>query len=233
MNQPQNFSDVLYTQEYVYPRFSNGNISVAETYVALTIGLLDPGSLPPMVIFQHDGQQWCRDTRRLTIARALERNYDHEVLEGLKVIYAKKTEKSYEKQYNNLISERIPAMKRKHLDGKSVKVSTRKGSTCCFDLASNLFRDDVIEHIARDHLQMKFDDLIGLTSYNCERCGMKTQLQVKRFGTRKQRKCYRIMRNCGCDDQGYKIDQPWQQVSLRVMCDEVSKYKAKSTRSKL
>jgi hypothetical protein len=227
MNQLQKFSDVFYTQQYVYPRFSNGKMDVAETYVALAIGLLDPDSLPPIVIFQHDNKRWCRDTRRLTIARALERNHHYKALGGIKVINAEKTDKCYEKQYNNLIRERIPAMKRKKLDGKSVKVSTRKGPTCCFNLASNLFRDDVIEHVAEDHLQMEFDDLIELNSYNCERCNATTQLQLKRFGTKKQRKCYRIVPDYGGGDQNYKIDKPWQQVSLRIMCDEVRKYKAK------
>jgi hypothetical protein len=229
MNQSQKFSDVFYTQQYVYPHFSNGKMSVAETYVALAIGLLDPGSLPPMVIFQHDNKRWCRDTRRLTIARALERSHHDEVLGGIKVINAEKTDKCYEKQYNNLIDERISAMKRKKLDGKSVKVSNRKGVYCCFDLASNLFRDNVIEHVADDHLQMKFDDFIELNSYNCERCNTKTQLQLKRFGTKNERKCYRIVPDCGCNYQEYKIDKPWQQVSLRIMCDELTKYKANSS----
>jgi len=202
-------------------------MSIAETYVALAIGFLDPDSLPPTVIFHHDNKQWCRDTRCLIIARALEQKHYHQVLEAMQVIDVEKTDKRYEKQYINLIYERIPAMKRKKLDGKTVEVSTRKGSVCCFDLVSDRFRDDVISHVAKDHLNMKVAQLRDLNSYYCEKCKETTQLQLTRFGSKKQRKFYRIMRQCQCNDQGHTIGIPWQQVTFRIMSSELRKYKTK------
>jgi hypothetical protein len=226
MSRSRTFSDVLYTQKSVYSNFSNGTMSIAETYVALAIGFLDPTSLPPMVIFDHDLLSWCRDTRRLVIARALEQNCYFPVLEKMQVIDAKKTDNNYKEQYNNLINERLPAMKRKKFDGKNVEVSTRKGRFCCFDLASNLFRDDVIEHVAKCHLDMTVTELENLNTYQCKTCGNETKLQFTRLGNRKQRKYYRIVRGCKCVDQGHIIDIPWQEVSFGRICDELRKYKS-------
>jgi hypothetical protein len=226
MSRSRTFSDVLYTQKYVYPNFSNGTMSIAETYVALAIGLLDPNSLPPMVIFHHDNNSWCRDTRRLMIARALERNRYFSVLEKMQVIDAKKTDNNYRKQYKNLISERLPAMKRKKLDGKNVEVSTRKGRICCFDRASNLFRDDVIEHVAISHLHIPVTELKNLNTYQCKTCSNETKLQFTRLGSRKQRKYYRIMRGCKCVGQEHIVGIPWQEISFGRMCDELRNYKS-------
>jgi hypothetical protein len=226
MSRSRTFSDVLYTQKYVYLNFSNGTMSIAETYVALAIGLLDPTSLPPMVIFDHDLLSWCRDTRRLVIARALEQNCYFPVLEKMQVIDAKKTDNNYKEQYNSLINERLPAMKRKKLDGKNVEVSTREGRICCFDRASNLFRNDVIEHVAISHLHMPVTELKNLNTYQCEKCDNETKLQFTRFGSRKQRKYYRIVRGCKCVGQEHIVGIPWQEVSFGRMCDELRKYKS-------
>jgi hypothetical protein len=233
MSQSSSFSDVHYTQKFVYPKFSNGAISVAETYVALAIGFLNPCSLPPMVIFQHENKRWCRDTRRLAIARALEKNGYFDVLRDMQVINADRNDERYDKQYNTLIDERLPAMNRKKLDGKTVKISSQKGSTCCFDMATNMFLEDVIEHVATDHLKITVDELKNLNSYDCDECKKETQLQFTRSGSKKQRKQYRIIRKCGCaDNQAYEINIPWQQVSLRRMCNELCKYKKHSNCSR-
>ncbi|CAF1018685.1 unnamed protein product [Adineta steineri] len=200
-------------------------MNVAETYVALALGLLDPCSLPPMVIFLYDNQQWCRDTRRLAIARALEDNGYHNVSKAMQVIYANENNEQYQKQYDNLINERIPAMERKKFNGKNVKISDKKGSTCCFNnQCMSLFRDDIIEHVAIEHLHITPNDLVSLGEYYCEECGTLTQLQLVRKGSKKQRKSYTIQRECGCgDDQ--RIELPWQQVSLSTVCDELREYK--------
>ena len=63
---------IRYGQEFVYRRFSEGNMMLGEIYMALAYGLIDLACLPAMAIIHHDNQIWCTDTRRLTIAKELE-----------------------------------------------------------------------------------------------------------------------------------------------------------------
>ncbi|CAF1039788.1 unnamed protein product [Adineta steineri] len=219
------FSDVLYTQEDVYPMFSNGKMSVGETYVALALGFLDPCSLPPMVIFSYNNQQWGRDTRRLSIARALENKGYNDASKKMQVIDVDEDNEEYKKQYDNLIKERIRSMKSKKLNGKNVKICSKRGLTCCFnDQCASLFRDDIITHMAWDHLHVFPNDLLSLDEYYCEECKTQTQLQLVRKGTRKQRNSYTIQRECGCRDDK-RIELPWQEVSLTRVYNELRKYK--------
>lgn len=65
---------VRYTQEDFYSSFSNGKMSVSETYIALANGFIDPTDLAPITIFEYNDYLYCIDTRRLTIAKELQRN---------------------------------------------------------------------------------------------------------------------------------------------------------------
>lgn len=121
--------DVRYTQEFLYPSFSNGAMTVAETYVILELNILDPASLPPMVIFKYDDKYWCRDTRRMMIAKALLEANRFSASGNMQCILVTGKDKEYRKQYQNLIDERLPSMKRKGIDGTTVKISTKKGPT--------------------------------------------------------------------------------------------------------
>ncbi|CAF3530290.1 unnamed protein product [Rotaria socialis] len=80
------YSTVRYAQEFLHPTFSNGAMSVSETYVALANGFLDPAALSPIRIFEHSKQLYCIDTRRLRIAKELQRqnktNYGKKGLDG-------------------------------------------------------------------------------------------------------------------------------------------------------
>ena len=223
---PIKFADIRYTQKFVYPTFSNGKMSVAETYAALALGFLDPGSLPPMVIFHHDNRYWSRDARRLTIARALEENGYDNVLKQTNVIFAKRNDRTYAEQYRNLIENRLPSMRKKQFDGKTVEVANKKGRTCCFNMTSHKFRDDLIEHIASDHLSSKVEELKNVASYECCHCRKKTKLQVKRTGSNKQCKYYTVIRCCGCIvHQANPIEKRWQEVTLQDMVRFLTKFK--------
>ncbi|CAF3460693.1 unnamed protein product [Rotaria socialis] len=99
------YSTVRYAQEFLHPTFSNGAMSVSETYVALANGFLDPAALSPIRIFEHSKQLYCIDTRRLRIAKELQRQNKVSVLQRFPFQYIK----SYD-QYFNFVYERLPAM---------------------------------------------------------------------------------------------------------------------------
>ncbi|CAF1326119.1 unnamed protein product [Rotaria sordida] len=67
------YADIRYGQQYVYTKFSQGVMTLSETYVALAYRLIDPTCLPSMAIIYYDNKVWCTDTRRLTLAKELER----------------------------------------------------------------------------------------------------------------------------------------------------------------
>lgn len=79
------YNSVRYTQEYFYPSFSNGQMSVSETYVLVENGFLDPSSFAPITIFVHAGYLYCIDTRRLTIAKELQRRGKGDILQRLPI----------------------------------------------------------------------------------------------------------------------------------------------------
>ncbi|CAF3738890.1 unnamed protein product [Rotaria sp. Silwood1] len=72
-------------------------------------------------------------------------------------------------------------MQRKGLDGKTVKVSTNKGPTYCFDLDSGNFRNDLIEHVAHDRLKLAVLEFKHFNLYYCDMCCRETKLQFRRL----------------------------------------------------
>jgi hypothetical protein len=130
------YHSVRYAQEYLYPYFSNGKMSVSETYIALANGFLDPDSLAPITIFEHDQYLYCIDTRRLTIAKELQRRNKKDVLKKFRFQYVKKGDAEFADQYHNLVYERLPAMKKTGLDGSTIKLYPKSEYMCCFDQIS-------------------------------------------------------------------------------------------------
>lgn len=60
---------IRYGQEFVYTKFSDGNMTLGEVYMSLAYGLIDSACLPAMTIIHYDNKIWCTDTRRLTLAK--------------------------------------------------------------------------------------------------------------------------------------------------------------------
>jgi len=172
------YDSVRYTQEHFYPHFSNGTMSVSETYVALANGFLDPTSLAPITIFEYNEHLYCIDTRRLTIAKELQRRGKFAILKRFPIQYTTKYDKEFEDQYCNLVYERLPAMKKKNLDGSTINLYHESDYMCCYNSVSGKFRDDLDEHIARDHLKMSVSDFKEMNISQCSQCNQKLRITI-------------------------------------------------------
>jgi len=214
------YHNVRYTQETFYPYFSNGKMSVSETYVALANGFLDPASLASITIFEHNKHLYCIDTRRLTILKELQRKKKLDVLKGFNVQYVREGDKAFTEQYFNLVYERLPAMKSKGLDGSTIKLYRQSGYMCCFDSISGNFRDDLDEHIACDHLKMSFSEFKELNISQCNRCNQKLHINAIKPSNKSY---YIFKKNCTCRNSEplalYTIKKPWTEFTLREICD--------------
>jgi hypothetical protein len=216
------YHNVRYTQETFYPYFSNGKMSVSETYVALANGFLDPASLASITIFEHNKHLYCIDTRRLTILKELQRKKKLDVLKGFDVQYVKEGDKAFTEQYFNLVYERLPTMKSKGLDGSTIKLYRESAYMCCFDSISGNFRDDLDEHVAHDHLKMSFAEFKKLNVGQCNRCHQKFHLTVFKPSNKST---YKVMHHCACRKYGSTvldtIEKPWPQVTLQEICETI------------
>lgn len=132
------FQSVRYTQEYFNPCFSNGEMSVSETYVALAAGFLDPTSLAPITIFEHNKYYYCIDTRRLTIAKELQQRGKLDILRRFPFRYVKEGDADFVDQYHNLINDRLPALKKKVLMVQ--QLNFRENQTTC--IVTTQIQDD-------------------------------------------------------------------------------------------
>ncbi|CAF2808633.1 unnamed protein product [Rotaria sp. Silwood2] len=90
------YSGVHYGQEYIYTKFSQGVMTLGETYVALVFGLIDPTCLPSMAIISYDNKIWCTDTRRLTLVKELERQGEWDVLKSMRIHQVEKNTPQYQ-----------------------------------------------------------------------------------------------------------------------------------------
>ncbi len=214
------YDSVRYMQEYLYPYFSNGKISVSETYVALANGFINPASLPPITIFEYNESLYCIDTRRLMIAKELQRKKKFNVLKRFPLQYVKKGDAEFANQYFNFVYERLPAMKKYGFDGSTIKLDRKLDYMCCYNSISGNFRDDLDEHIACDHLKMSFSEFKELNISQCNRCNQKLHINA----IKPSNKSYYIFKqNCACRNSEplalYTIKKPWTEVTLREICD--------------
>lgn len=81
--------------------------------------------------------------------------------------FAKKGDEKFANQYADLINNRLPAMKKKGLDGSTIKLNVKTDHKCCYNLDAGRFRDDLEEHIAKDHLKMSVRDFKELNVNQC------------------------------------------------------------------
>lgn len=209
---------IRYGQEFVYTRFSEGNMMLGEIYMALAYGLIDPTCLPAMSIIHHDNKIWCTDTRRLTIAKELERRNRFDILQSMNVREVKRNTP----QYRDFVNHRLPAMQRKGLDGLTVEVSDRRGPTCCFNSESR-FRMDLEQHIMRDHLtNFNIELFQNLTSYYCHMCKTNTTITCTKSACRSY---YQIIRRCGCKPKKpHQFAKPWSGLTFSDLCNELLQY---------
>ncbi|CAF3441160.1 unnamed protein product [Rotaria socialis] len=191
------YSTVRYAQEFLHPTFSNGAMSVSETYVALANGFLDPAALSPIRIFEHSKQF---------------------VLQRFPFQYIK----SYD-QYFNFVYERLPAMEKKGLDGSTIKLSDR---TCCFKDLSGNFISDLDDHIARVHLRMDPSEFQQLNICQCRGCYQELKIYITKSsnnsGYRFMGKCH-----CENSEpkELLKMEKPWTEATLREICDKFLDFK--------
>lgn len=182
-NLPIDYSSVRYAQEYFDPTFAstrNGGMSVSETYFLLAIGILDPSSFSPMRIFKHNYSLYCIDTRRLKTAKELQDRGKFDVLNRLPIQYIEKDDTDFGNQYRNLVHQRLPAMRRKGLDGSTIKVREETDYMCCYEPDSDQFRDDLEEHIIWDHLDMSILDFRRLHRFQCSPCKHESRIIIKK-----------------------------------------------------
>jgi hypothetical protein len=214
------YDSLRYTQEYFYPYFSNGKMSVSETYIILANGFLDPASLAPITIFEFNEHLYCIDTRRLTIAKNLQRTKKLDILKRFPFQYVKKGDNEFADRYLNLVDDRLPAMKKKGLDGSKIKLYPESDYMCCYNLVSGNFRDDLDEHIAHDHLRMSFLEFKNLNISQCSRCNQKTYIN---FIKPSNKSSYIFRQNCSCQNSEplvlHIMKKPWTEVTLREICD--------------
>jgi len=94
-----NFRFVLYAQQFLYPDFSNGEMSISEMYVALTNGFLDTASLGLIKIFEVGRNLHYIDTRRLKIIKELQRRNKHDLLKHFAVQYVQEDDEDFTNEY--------------------------------------------------------------------------------------------------------------------------------------
>jgi hypothetical protein len=217
------FGSVRYAQEYLYSYFSNGEMSISETYVVLANGFLDPASLAPIRIFEVGSNLYCIDTRRLKIVKELQRRNKLDVLKHFTVQYVRENDENFTNQYCDLVDRRLPAMKRKGLDGLTIKLDDNPKNLnymCCFDEMGN-FRDDLDEHIAGEHLDMDVRLFKSLNTYECHKCDQKAHIIAKKP---QSNGCYSFFQQCMCRRSElsilYRMTKSWTEVTFAEFCNE-------------
>ena len=125
-------------------------------------------------------------------------------------------------QYRDFVDHRLPAMRRKGLDGLTVKLSDRRGPTCCFNSESR-FRTDLEEHIMPDHLNNFNIELFqSLTIYYCNMCRTKTRITCTKSTSRSY---YQIIRRCGCKPKRpHRFAKPWSELTFSDLYNELLQY---------
>ncbi|CAF1475573.1 unnamed protein product [Rotaria magnacalcarata] len=190
------YSRVRYAQESLYPTFSNGAMSVSETYVALANEFLDPTVLSPIRILEHNELFYCIDTRRLRIAKELQRQNKVSVSQRFPFQYISKSDD----QYFNFVYERLPAMEKKDPSGN--------------------FINDLDKHIAQDHLRMNPSEFQQLNIGQCRGCHQELKIYITKSSNNS---VYRFMGKCHCENfepkELLKMEKPWTEVTLREICD--------------
>ena len=216
------YDSVRYTQETFKPYFSSSRengMSISETYVLLANGFLDPSSLAPMTIFEHDDYLYCIDTRRLKIAKELERKGKRDISQLLPIQYVKKGDPHFASQYHDLVNKRLPAMKKKGLNGSTITLDEEPSYMCCYKPNSAQFHDDLEEHIAHDHLEMDVSEFRKLNISQCDQCNQKSTIIIHKPA----HKSYRFIQEHVCSHVERQIvhimEKPWPDVSLQEISD--------------
>jgi len=215
---------IRFAQEFVNTKFSHGEMTVAETLFALIYRLIEPNCLPAVRIFVYERKLWCIDTRRLMIINELIRREEWDLVVKIPMIFISKDDDEHAGQFNDFLQNRCPSLKRKKIDGLSIKVMDKYGSMCCYDGKKNRFRMDLDQHIAQDHLGMSLDFIKSLTDYQCNICHRLTQICCEKYRT-KRTKSYAVDSQCGCvTNPLYPLDEPWYKTSLKDLCDALLVY---------
>ena len=211
---------VRYTEEYFYPYFSNGRMTVSEVYIALANGFLDPISLSPITIFECNERLYCTNTRRLTIAKELQRRKKFSALERLPVQYITKDNEEFAEQYRHFVDERLPAMNKKGLDGTTIKLYRDLDYVCCYSLITDTFRDDLDDHIVLYHLKTDISDLESLNLSQCNRCHQESSIIIIKPPNKSS---YKFIQNYACRNFGpivrHTMEKPWTNVTFREICE--------------
>ena len=217
------YSSVRYAQEYLHPNFANTRncgMSVSETYFLLANGILDPSSFSPMRIFNHNNSLYCIDTRRLKIAKELKDKRKFDVLKRLPIQYIEKDDIDFVNQYRNLVHVRLPAMRRKGLDGSTIRLREESGYMCCYESDSDQFHDDLEEHIIWNHLKMSISDFQRLNVFQCSQCKQESRIIIKKPASQGRYKFIQKSTSQQLKERMlHTTDKPWAEISLREICE--------------
>ncbi len=134
--------------------------------------------------------------------------------------YTTKHDKEFEDQNCNLVYERLPAMKKKNLDGSTINLYHESDYMCCYNSVSGKFRDDLDEHIARDHLKMSVSDFKEMNISQCSQCNQKLRITIIKPSNKGS---YKFIKNCACKTSASStllvMEIPWTEVTLREIRD--------------
>lgn len=216
------YSSVRYAQEYLHPNFANARncgMSVSETYFLLANGILDPSSFSPMRIFKHNNSLYCIDTRRLKIAKELHDRRKFDVLKRLPIQYIEKDDIDFVNQYRNLVHDRLRAMRKKGLDGSTIRLREELDYMCCYESDSDEFRDDLEEHIIWDHLHMSIADFQRLNVFQCSQCKQESRIIIKKPASKGH---YKFIQKSISQQSKERVlhttDKSWTKISLQEIC---------------
>jgi hypothetical protein len=141
-------------------------------------------------------------------------------LKRFPVQYVKKGDEKFADQHFNLVYERLTAMKKKNLDGSTIKLYHESDYMCCYNSVSGKFRDDLDEHIARDHLKMNVSDFKEMNISQCNQCNQKLRITIIKPS---KKGYYKFIKNCACKTSASStllvMKIPWTEVTLREIRD--------------
>jgi len=139
---------IRFTHIRIHPTFANASrMTVFEVYFAIKYGLMALSRLPPIRVFEYEGNLWSVDNRRLWVMRQM----NEWRIEGPFT------------QYQSSVRFREFIMKHRGLNGTSGEEVTFHRDApleCCVDAWNSGLLD---EHLAVDHVKMTLDEVKSLS----------------------------------------------------------------------
>ncbi len=145
---PDQLRSIRFTHIRIHPTFANASrMTVFEVYFAIKYSLMALSRLPPIRVFEHEGNFWSVDNRRLWVMRQMNKWH----IEG------PFTQRQSTARFREFI------MKHRGLNGTSGEEATFHRDApheCCVDAWNSGSLD---EHLAVDHLKMTLEEIKSLS----------------------------------------------------------------------